>query len=48
MKEQDKIIAKKLNEMQLSNMLEREFKIMVRKILIKLEKRVENLSEFLN
>ena len=48
MKEQDKITARKLNEMEISNMHDRESKVMVIKILTGLEKRVEDLSENLN
>ena len=33
MKEQDKITARELNEMEISNMPDREFKVMVIKIL---------------
>ena len=38
MKEQDKITAKELNEMEISNMPDRKFKVMVIKILNELEK----------
>ena len=48
MKEQDKITVRELNEMALSNMPDREFKVMVIKILTGLEKRVEDISETLN
>ena len=45
MKEQDKITARQLNEMEISNMPDRKCKIIVIKILIGLEKRVENCNE---
>ena len=48
MKEQDKITARDLNEMEMSNMPDREFQVIVIKKLSGLEKRVENLSETLN
>ena len=48
MKEQDKITARQLNETEISNTPDREFKVMVIKIFIGLEKRVENFSETLN
>ena len=48
MKEQVKIRTRELNEMEISNMLDREFKVMVIKILSGFEKRVEDLSEPLN
>ena len=48
MKEQDKITARDLNEMEISNMPDREFQVMVIKKLSGLEKRVGNLSETLN
>ena len=48
MREQDKIIAKDLNKMEISNMPDREFQVMVIKILTGLEKTVEDLSETLN
>ena len=38
MKEQDKITARETNEMDISNMPDREFKVMVIKILTGLEK----------
>lgn len=46
--EQDKITAGDLNETEVSNMPDMPFKIMVIKILTRLEKRVGNLSEILN
>ena len=45
MKEQDKITAKSLNEMEISNMPNRKFKVIVPKILNRPEKSVEDLSE---
>jgi len=45
MKEWDKITAKELNEMEISNMPYREFSVMVIKIFTRLEKRMEDLSE---
>ena len=49
MKEQDKNTARKLNKMEISNIPNREFRaIVIIKVLIGLEKRVENLSEILN
>ena len=48
MKKQDKITARKLNKMEISSMPDREFKAMVTKILTRLGKRVEDLSEILN
>ena len=47
MKEQDKITARDLCEMDVSNMADREFKVMVIKILTGLKNRVENISETL-
>lgn len=47
MKEQDKIMARDLNEMEI-NMSNREVKVMIINTLTKLEKRVENISESLN
>ena len=48
MKEEEKITATELNEMETSNMSDREFKVRIIKILTGLEKRVENLRETLN
>ena len=48
MKEQDKIRARELNEMEITNMPDREFKVMAIKIHSGLEKREEDLSELLN
>ena len=47
-KEQDKITARDLNGMEVSNIRDKEFKLVVIKILPGLEKRVEDLSETLN
>lgn len=41
MKEQDRITIKKLNEMEINNMPDEKFKVMVIKILSRLEKRVD-------
>ena len=43
MKEQEKITARELNEMEVSNIPDREFKVMIIKLLTGLEKRVEDL-----
>ena len=48
MKEQDNFTARDLSKMKISNMPDREFKVMVIKILTGLEKRVAYLSETLN
>ena len=48
MKEQDKTIAKHLSETDISNMPNREFKVMTINILTGLEKRGEYISETLN
>ena len=48
MKEQDKAMARDLNETNISNMLDREFKAMIIRILTALEKRMEDMSENLN
>ena len=47
MKEQDKIKARQLNKMEINNMLDREFKVIVIKILTGLEKRVKGIGESL-
>ena len=47
-KKQDKIPEGQLNEMEISNMPDREFKVIVIKTLTRLEETVENLSETLN
>ena len=44
-KEQSKIPVRELNEAEISNVPDREFKIMVIKALIGLEKREEDLSD---
>ena len=48
MKEQDKITARDLSEMWVSNMPVREFKVMILKTLTVLEKRVEDVSNTSN
>ena len=48
MKEQGKAIARDLSETDVSNMCDREFKVMIIRILTELEKRVEDMSETLN
>ena len=48
MKEQDKIRARELNEMEITNMPDREFKVMAIKILTGFQKEVGDLSETLN
>ena len=48
MKEQVKSTAKELNETEISNIPNREFKVMVMKILTGCEKRVEDHSEKFN
>ena len=45
MKEQDKITATELDKSEISNMPDREFKVMITKTLTGLEKRVEDLIE---
>ena len=47
-KKKNKITGRELNETDISNTPEREFKVMVIKILPGLEKRVEDLSKTLN
>lgn len=42
MKEQDKIAAKEINKIEISNMPDIEFKGMIIKILTRLQKRVED------
>lgn len=46
--EQDKVTARDPNETEINNMCGREFKAIVIKICIRLEKRVVDLIEFLN
>ena len=48
MEEKDKITARDLSEMDISNMPDREFKVMIIKILTGFEKTVEDISETLN
>jgi len=48
MEEQDKITARTLNKMEISNMPDIKFKVTAVKISTELEKRVENLTETLN
>ena len=48
MKEQDKAMARDLSETDISSMPERQFKIMIVKVFIGFEKRVEDMSETLN
>jgi len=47
-KQQDKITAKELYRTEISNMPDREFKVMIIKIVTGLEERVEDFSETLN
>ena len=48
MKEQDKATARDPSEADISNMLDREFKAMIIRILTRLEKTVEDISETIN
>ena len=48
MKEQDKITARDLSKMEVSNIPDREFKLMIIKILTGLEKGVQDISETLD
>ena len=48
MKEQNKTTAKELHEMKMSNMSDREFKVMVIKIIDGCEKRMGDLSKTFN
>jgi len=48
MKEQDKAIARYLSETDISNMPDREFEVMMIRILTRLEERVEDMRETLN
>ena len=48
MKEQDKTSEKDLNEMEISNPPDKEFKVMVIKMLTELRRRVNKHSENLN
>ena len=45
MKEHDKITARDLNKTEINSMPDREFKVIIIKILIGLEKRVEDISK---
>lgn len=47
MKKEDKATARGLSKTDISNMFDREFKVMIIKIRTGLEKRVENISETL-
>ena len=44
-KEQDKTTTRDLSEMDIRNMPDKEFKVMVKKTLTGLEKRMEDISE---
>ena len=48
MKEQHKIMSKDLNKTKISNMPDSEFKVMIIKIFIRLEKKMGDISETLN
>ena len=48
MKEHDKVTARELNETEISNVPDKELKVMVVKILTQLEKRMKDLSEIFN
>lgn len=48
MEEQDQTIARDLSKTDISNMADREFKVMTVKILSRLEKSVENIIETLH
>jgi len=48
MKEKDKITARDLSEMEVNNMSNTEFKVMIIKTLTGLEKRVEDITKTLN
>ena len=48
MKEQDKITARNLNKMKISNMPDNELKVMIIKILTGFEKRMGDISETLS
>ena len=43
-----KTLEKELNEIQISNILDKEFKVMIVKMLTGLEKRMEKFSETFN
>ena len=48
MKEQDKAMARHVSETDVSNMPDSEFKVMIKRILTRDEKTVEDMSETLN
>lgn len=48
MKEQDKVMARNLSEINMSNMPDVEFNAMIIRMLTGLEKRVEDISETIN
>ena len=48
MTEKDRAIARELSKMDISNILDREFKAVIIRVLTRLEKRVEDMSEALN
>ena len=45
MKEQDKTTGEEINEVQISNLLDKEFKVMIIKMHNKLERRMDEYSE---
>ena len=45
MKEQNKVTARDLNEIDINNMPDREFKVIIIRVLPGLEKRVKSMSE---
>lgn len=47
-KERDQTIARELSETDISSMPDRKFKVMIIKVLIDLEKRVEDIGETFN
>ena len=47
MKEQDKTPEKQLNEMEISNLPEKEFRIMIVKMIHDLRKRMQRMQEML-
>ena len=47
-KEQEKTMTRNLSEMNISNILDREFEVMIIQILNGFEKRVKDISETLN
>ena len=48
MQEQDKAMPRDLSETDISNIPDREFKAMIRRVLTGLETRVEDMNETLN